>query len=207
LYSLRVEEDWKLGRKNSNDGVLFVVALTDRSMRIEVGYGLEGALNDAISKRIISEIIIPYFKQGQIYEGINKGVSQIINSIQGEPLPYSSKSSHSKYDEDAAILVALVLFAIFTNFFFIRNITSSPKTNKVFDIIFTFIVVVVGLFLANSIFFVLCSGVIVYILNKLPFEISDSTLGNGRSTGSSSDDNFSGGGGSSGGGGGASGQW
>ena len=86
-YALRVVEQWKLGRKKVDDGALMLVATTDRALRIEVGYGLEGALNDATSKRIISEIITPHFKQGDFYGGITAGVDQIIRVIDGEPLP------------------------------------------------------------------------------------------------------------------------
>jgi len=86
-YGLRVAEQWKLGRKKVDDGAVLVVAKNDRTLRIEVGYGLEGALNDATSKRIISEIIVPRFKQGDFYGGIATGVDRVIRVIDGEPLP------------------------------------------------------------------------------------------------------------------------
>jgi uncharacterized protein len=86
-YALRVAEQWKLGRKKVDDGAILVIAKDDRALRIEVGYGLEGALNDATSKRIISEIITPRFKQGDFNGGITAGVDQIIRVIDGEPLP------------------------------------------------------------------------------------------------------------------------
>ena len=86
-YALRVAEQWKLGRKKVDDGALLVVAKADRTLRIEVGYGLEGALNDATSKRIISETIVPRFQQGDLHGGIAAGVDQIIRVIDGEPLP------------------------------------------------------------------------------------------------------------------------
>lgn len=86
-YALRVAEQWKLGRKKVDDGAILVVAKTDRALRIEVGYGLEGALNDATSKRIISEIITPRFQQDDFNGGIAAGVDQIIRVIDGEPLP------------------------------------------------------------------------------------------------------------------------
>ena len=89
-YALRVAEQWKLGRKTIDDGALLVVAKTDRALRIEVGSGLEGALNDATSKRIISEIIAPRFKQGDFYGGITAGMDQIIRVTDGEPLPLPS---------------------------------------------------------------------------------------------------------------------
>ena len=90
-YALRVAEQWKLGRKKVDDGAILVIAKTDRALRIEVGYGLEGALNDATSKRIISEVITPPLKQGDFYGGITAGVDQIIRVIDGEPLPAPSR--------------------------------------------------------------------------------------------------------------------
>src|ERR1700745_2587003 len=86
-YSIRVVEQWKLGRKGIDDGALLIVAKNDRRLRIEVGYGLEGALNDATANRIISEIITPKFKQGDFVGGINAGVDRMISVIDGEPLP------------------------------------------------------------------------------------------------------------------------
>lgn len=86
-FSIRVVEAWKLGRKGIDDGVLLLVAKDDRKLRIEVGYGLEGALNDATAKRIVSEIISPLFKQGDFYGGIDAGVNAIIKVIEGEALP------------------------------------------------------------------------------------------------------------------------
>ncbi len=86
-YVLRVAELWKLGRKKVDDGAILVVAKNDRATRLEVGFGLEGSLNDATSKRIISDTILPRFKQQDFYGGISAGVSQIIAVIDGESLP------------------------------------------------------------------------------------------------------------------------
>ena len=86
-YSIRVVEKWKLGRTKVDDGVLLIVALNDRRMRIEVGYGLEGALPDATANRIIQQDIGPQFKRGDYYGGINTGVDRILRVIEGEPLP------------------------------------------------------------------------------------------------------------------------
>ena len=86
-YALRVAEQWKLGRRNVDDGAILVVAKDDRALRIEVGYGLEGVLTDAASKRIISEIIVPRFRQGDFDGGIAAGVERILRLIDGEPLP------------------------------------------------------------------------------------------------------------------------
>jgi uncharacterized protein len=86
-YSIRVADAWKLGRKGVDDGALLVVAKQDRAVRVEVGYGLEGVLPDAIAKRIVEEKIIPQFRQGNFAAGINAGTDQIIKVIEGESLP------------------------------------------------------------------------------------------------------------------------
>lgn len=86
-YSIRVAEAWKIGRKNHDDGVLIVVAKNDRKLRIDVGYGLEGAIPDAIAKRIVAEIISPHFKQGDFAGGLEAGVAQVQKLIEGEQLP------------------------------------------------------------------------------------------------------------------------
>ncbi len=86
-FSIRVAEAWKIGRKKIDDGALLVVAKNDRKLRIEVGYGLEGALNDVTAKRIIDEVITPKFRNGDFAGGISAGVDRIIGVIDGEPLP------------------------------------------------------------------------------------------------------------------------
>jgi uncharacterized protein len=86
-YALRVAEQWKIGRKKVDDGAILVVAKNDRALRIEVGYGLEGALNDATANRIIREVIAPRFREGEFYGGINAGVDRMLRVIDGEPLP------------------------------------------------------------------------------------------------------------------------
>ncbi len=92
-YGIRVAEAWKLGRKGIDDGALLLIAKDDHRLRIEVGYGLEGALNDATSKRIVSDVITPYFKRGEFYAGIDAGVSAMIKVINGEPLPPPTETS------------------------------------------------------------------------------------------------------------------
>jgi uncharacterized protein len=94
-YSIRVAEAWKLGRKGVDDGVLLLVAKEDHELRIEVGYGLEGVIPDAVAKRVVSEIIIPYFKQGDFYGGIHAGVARLIRLIDGEPLPLPQARDNS----------------------------------------------------------------------------------------------------------------
>lgn len=92
-YALRVAESWKLGRKGVDDGAVLVIAKNDRKLRIEVGYGLEGAIPDAIAKRIIDEEILPRFKGGDFYGGITAGVDRIARLIEGETMPPPPKRS------------------------------------------------------------------------------------------------------------------
>jgi uncharacterized protein len=110
-YALRVAEQWKLGRKKVDDGAVLVVAKNDRALRIEVGYGLEGALTDATSKRIISEIITPRFKEGDFYGGVAAGVDRMIRVIDGEPLPPPQRNAASDADI-RQLLPVIVLLAI-----------------------------------------------------------------------------------------------
>jgi uncharacterized protein len=86
-YAIRVVDQWRLGRGKVDDGALLLVAIEDRRVRIEVGRGLEGALTDATSNRIIQLDITPAFKRGDYYGGINTGVDRIMRVIEGEPLP------------------------------------------------------------------------------------------------------------------------
>ena len=91
-YSIRVVDAWKLGRKNVDDGVLLIIAKDDHAIRIEVGKGLEGSLTDVTASRIIREIIVPKFRAGQFFEGINDATDQIIKVINGEALPEAAHS-------------------------------------------------------------------------------------------------------------------
>jgi uncharacterized protein len=86
-YSIRVAEVWKIGRKKIDDGVLLLVVKNSHKVRIEVGYGLEGALTDVTSKRIIDEVIVPRFQSGDFAGGISVGVEWIMAVIDGETLP------------------------------------------------------------------------------------------------------------------------
>ena len=86
-FSLRVAEAWKIGRKKIDDGALLVIAKNDRRLRIEVGYGLEGALTDATTKRIIDEDITPKFKSGDFAGGVSAGVERMVRIADGEKLP------------------------------------------------------------------------------------------------------------------------
>ncbi|MCF6203237.1 MAG: YgcG family protein [Methylococcaceae bacterium] len=127
-YAFRVAEQWKLGRKEVDDGVLLLVAKNDRKLRIEVGYGLEGAIPDAIAKRVISDIITPYFKIGDFYGGISSGAEQLTKLIIGEPLPPPSQSyenQQSTIEELLFVLFFILFFAPILRSMFGRLIGSS----------------------------------------------------------------------------------
>ena len=100
-FSMRVADQWKLGRKKIDDGAILVIAKNERALRIEVGYGLEGVLNDATCKRIIDELIVPYFKNADFYGGISTGVEAMMKTIDGESLPEPPRPSHTSLADDS----------------------------------------------------------------------------------------------------------
>jgi uncharacterized protein len=111
-FALRVGEQWKLGRRKVDDGAILVVAKDDQALRIEVGYGLEGALNDATAKRIISEVIVPRFQQQDFAGGIEAGVDRIIRVVDGEPLPPPSGQAVVSPDGIAGYLPMILAVAV-----------------------------------------------------------------------------------------------
>ncbi|MBW8329994.1 MAG: YgcG family protein [Thiobacillus sp.] len=104
-FGIRVADKWKIGREKIDDGVILIVAKDDRALRLEVGYGLEGAIPDAIAKRVIAETITPHFKAGDYYGGIDAGVQQLMRLIEGEPLPPPSTSGKGGNDAPFVILI------------------------------------------------------------------------------------------------------
>jgi uncharacterized protein len=111
-YALRVAEQWKIGRKKVDDGAILVVAKNDRAVRIEVGYGLEGVLNDATASRIIREIIVPRFREGDFYGGINAALDRMMRLIDGEPLPEPPRSSPASEGGLMQVLPVLLIVAL-----------------------------------------------------------------------------------------------
>lgn len=111
-YAIRVAEQWQLGRKGVDDGALLLVAVQDRSLRLEVGYGLEGVLPDVIAKRIVSDVITPYFRQGDYFGGLSAGVERIIGVVEGEPLPEPDRSWRGDVAMGEALLPLLLIFAV-----------------------------------------------------------------------------------------------
>lgn len=111
-YSIRVVEDWKLGRRDVEDGVLLLVAKDDRAVRIEVGYGLEGALPDVIANRIVQQVIVPRFRQGDFAGGIAEGIERIIAVVEGEPLPEPERRSQPSVEGIGQIFPILFMLVI-----------------------------------------------------------------------------------------------
>jgi uncharacterized protein len=225
-FSIRVAEAWKIGRKKIDDGALLVVAKDDHKLRIEVGYGLEGALTDVTARRIIDEIIVPRFRSDDFAGGISAGVDRIIRVIDGEPLPAPKpEASHSV---DSSTLVGLV----FSPFGFLAyaaiaaimrglmgRLLGSGVTAGVVGAIVWFLLgsIVVSGILGVAAFFLTMFGDSILAASQAASRSagrggggwSSGSSGSSWSSGSSSsssDSGFSGGGGSFGGGG-ASGSW
>jgi len=208
-YSMRVVEKWKLGRKDVDDGVLLLIAMQDRKMRIEVGYGLEGAIPDIAAGRIINEYITPAFRSGNFYWGISAGANKIIGLINGEALPPPSSLQGSKDDSMGPILFFLV---------FVSTLISRGLTVMLGSLIATSIIAISGgviiWLLTQDVFFSLFAAGFLAIFS-FAFGSSRSSSyrdGGGYGGGFGGGGGYSGGGGFSGGGGGfggggASGGW
>ncbi|HWV06531.1 YgcG family protein [Ralstonia sp.] len=111
-YSIRVVEQWKLGRKGTDDGALLIIAKDDHTVRIEVGYGIEGVLTDAISSRIIREDIIPRFKEGNFFGGVDAGIDRIMSVIRGEALPPPKHASSEGAEAIRQLLPAILVLTV-----------------------------------------------------------------------------------------------
>lgn len=111
-YSIRVAEAWKIGRKGVDDGLILVVAKEDRRLRIEVGYGLEGAIPDSVAKRVIDERITPRFRDGDFYGGVRDGVDQLIRLAEGEKLPPPAQAAASRGQSSSSSLFDFIVPAI-----------------------------------------------------------------------------------------------
>jgi uncharacterized protein len=213
-FSIRVAEAWKIGRKKVADGAIRVVAKNDRHLRIEVGYGLEGALTDVTSRRIIDEVITPKFRDGDFAGGISAGAERMMRVIDGEPLPVPSRSVNFANLDDIGPLAPVVLFASLVVGGFLRallgRLLGSVATGGAIGL--------VALLILGSGALALLAGIIGFVLSFIadlfPASTGSSRGGSwssgsssgGWSSGSSSGGSFSGGGGSFGGGG-ASGSW
>jgi uncharacterized protein len=215
-FSIRVAEAWKIGRKKVDDGAILVVAKNDRHLRIEVGYGLEGALTDVTSRRIIDEVITPKFREGDFAGGISAGIDRVIRVVDGEPLPVPSRSVNFGNLDDIGQILPVTLFASLIVGGFLRTLLGrllgSVATGSLVGLLALLILGSAGIALIAGII----GFVLAFIADLFPTSTGSSRGGSsssgsssgGWSGGSSSSDSgsFSGGGGSFGGGG-ASGSW
>jgi uncharacterized protein len=116
-YSIRLAQAWRVGQKGLDNGVIFLVFLDDRKMRIEVGYGLEGSLTDAISSSILRDVVAPRFREGRIADGLGAGLDAIDRAIAGtytrppSPAPPRGQGEFG-WREIAALFIVLVLIGI-----------------------------------------------------------------------------------------------
>jgi uncharacterized protein len=201
-----VAEQWKLGRKGVDDGAILIIAKNDRTLRIEVGYGLEGVLNDATCKRIISEIIVPRFRQGDFFGGITDGVNRMIQVIQGEPLPEPS-ASPAMNAKDLRPFALFVLVAALVIGGLLRSALGKLPGAIVTGGVLGYLAWLVG----GAIFVAIAAGFVAFLLTLLGGGIIGplmSGMASGRRGGGGfgSGGGFRGGGGGFGGGG-ASGRW
>ena len=115
-YSIRVAENWKIGKKGHDNGAILVVAVKDRRLRLEVGYGLEGIVPDAIAKRITADYIVPHFRQQDYAGGIVAGIAAIDKIIRKEPLPESARkktqSPGSNWNSPVMIAITFAILGL-----------------------------------------------------------------------------------------------
>ncbi|HBC45272.1 TPA: hypothetical protein DCZ81_03840, partial [Candidatus Collierbacteria bacterium] len=116
-FGIKAFEDWKIGKKDKDNGVLLTVAIDDRKMRIDVGYGLEGQLTDSKSGDIIRNVISPEFKKGDYYSGISSGLLAIEEVIAGTYSPTSAPSTQSGFNDVFFWLITLWVGGSFLIYF------------------------------------------------------------------------------------------
>ncbi len=211
-FSIAVARSWGIGTKEKSNGVLLVIAKDDRKIRIEVGYGLEGALTDAQAGRIIKNDITPDFKKGDYYGGISSGVTKIIQSIHGEYV-----SSYTASDDGIGNYVDLLFFLLFIPVW-IGSILARSKSWWAGGILGIVVGIIIGLLFKVLIFAVLGFGILGFLFDwVVSNNYKDRTSrglspawwagGSTRGGGSSGGGGFGGFGGGGFGGGGASGSW
>jgi len=206
-YGIRVAEQWKVGRKSIDDGAILIVAKDDRTLRIEVGYGLEGVLTDATSNRIINEFIVPRFREGDFYGGVAHGIDHMILVADGESLPPPSSAPPDAVGLREYVPVFLLLAFIVGGFS--RSLLGRIPGALVTGGILGFLAWTV----AGAILVGVLAGIIGFFFTLLAGGVSGMLMGRvtgrryrGGNFGGGSGGGFRGGGGGFGGGG-ASGRW
>lgn len=119
-YGNRLFRDWKLGDKERNDGALLLVAPNERKVRIEVGYGLEGDLTDAVSRLIIENAILPRFKAGDIPGGISRGADDVMAVFSGQAEDYKKRAAlNDRIEEETPLIVTVFMICFWILFIYI----------------------------------------------------------------------------------------
>lgn len=206
-YAIRVADAWQLGRRGVDDGVLLLVATQSRQLRIEVGYGLEGVLPDAIARRIIDETIVPHFRTGDYHAGIKAGVGQLMAVIDGESLPAPHADDGGLISELISAVPLLLIFPLGFGATFKRGLGQLPGSAAIGALVGVLAWLVVG-----TLALALVAGMVAFLLTLLSRTTpggwsSSGRAGTGGSRGSRSGGGGFRGGGGSFGGGGASGRW
>jgi uncharacterized protein len=199
-YAIRVVESWRLGRKGVDDGVLLLVAKDDRVVRIEVGYGLEGVIPDAVAKRIIEERIVPRLHTGDFYGGLVAGVEAIIDRVSGEPLPPPARQASSGAGFFEQVLPVAMMF-VFVAGGLLRALLGRLLGAGVASAVAFF----GAWLLLGSLLAALIIALIAFVITLAGVNLGGG-YGGGRWGGGLGGGGFSGGGGGFGGGG-ASGRW
>ena len=209
-YSIRVVDQWKIGRKKQDDGVLILVAKDDRKMRIEVGRGLEGAIPDLYAKRIITEEMSPRFKQGDFFGGINAATDKVTGMINGEQLAPPERRRDGMPLGGQNTLPIFLFTTIFLTMFFsgvLGRFFGAAATGGVSGLLIWLIAgASVGIFWGIGSF--VFSLIIPTLFGGVAGHRGGGYYGGGSSGGGSSGgSSWGGGGGGDFGGGGASGDW
>lgn len=230
-FSVQLFEDWAIGKKTQDNGVLILVSLEEKAMRIEVGYGLEGVITDAQAGRVVNTIIKPAFKEGSYYSGLAQAVNALIAISKGESESLSTYSSTISRDTPSAEItdnsqnnLPLLQFFLFGFFALLYAVSLTLGKSKSYwlggllggisGILFGFFihsltvgiwsVVILGL-LGLLLDYLLSKGILKVSKNRWPNKTS--RRGGGFGGSSSGRGGFGGFGGGSSGGGGASGKW
>ena len=123
-YTVRVAQHWGVGQKSKSNGAVLFVFEKDHKLYIQVGYGLEGALPDALAKRIINNEIVPHFKQGDYNGGLTAGVNAIIAATKGE-YKGTGSTAHDSHDDTVGTSIFVAFFCLVIVFVIIRWIASA----------------------------------------------------------------------------------
>ena len=124
-FGIKVGEKWKIGKKGFDNGAILIIAQKERRLRIEVGYGLEGVLPDAIANRIIQEQIIPRFRNGDFPGGIEAGIDAIMKVTQGEALPAAQRRQPAS--RGSGFPVGLIIPLLFLGFFLFASLAGGRR--------------------------------------------------------------------------------